>query len=558
MRFLSSWGAAGVLATALLNGCAKPSPRPPGPATASATAPAVLGDTTEDRLAKAHAHYAAGVVHEVEEDLEGALQEYQQAALDDPQDEGLVLEVSRRLMQNKETDRALEVVTRAAAQPTASAQILARLALLYSDLAKPELAMAADREAIKKDPGLFSPYQNLFLNCLQTKQKPEAYKVLDEAAKQPEADPEFLVGVAELYAGAAVQDPSQKSALQAKALALLKRAEQRHPPSATLVLRMADAFNLLGDNARAATFYLDALDKLPDLPPVRERIRAKLTDLYIRAKDPQRAIEQLEAILHDDPTNPQANYFLGGVLYEQKKLAEAADYFSKTILFKPDMQEAYFDLAQAQLAQDKPSEALATLDKARERFPQSFLLEYFSGAAFSRQNAYAQALDHYTAAEVIAQATDPKLLNQGFYFQVGAASERKGDIARATRYFQKALDLQPDFAEALNYLGYMWAERGTNLDQARQLIEKAVKLEPKNAAYLDSLAWVFFKLNQPKAALPYALQAVQYSEQPDATVYEHLGDIYAGLKQMDDARAAWRKSLSLQPNDDVKKKLEAP
>jgi len=50
----------------------------------------------------------------------------------------------------------------------------------------------------------------------------------------------------------------------------------------------------------------------------------------------------------------------------------------------------------------------------------------------------------------------------------------------------------------MNYLGYMWAERGVNLPKARELIEKAVKLEPKNAAYLDSLAWVIYKLDQPR------------------------------------------------------------
>ena len=59
--------------------------------------------------------------------------------------------------------------------------------------------------------------------------------------------------------------------------------------------------------------------------------------------------------------------------------------------------------------------------------------------------------------------------------------------------------------------------------------------------YLDSLAWVLFKLNQPQEALSYAFQAVELSEAPDATVYDHLGDIYAALQQMDKAREAWRK-----------------
>ena len=58
--------------------------------------------------------------------------------------------------------------------------------------------------------------------------------------------------------------------------------------------------------------------------------------------------------------------------------------------------------------------------------------------------------------------------------------------------------MSPDFSEAMNYLGYMWAERGVNLSRAKELIDKAVKLEPKNAAYPDSLAWVLSSLSSPK------------------------------------------------------------
>ena len=295
----------------------------------------------------------------------------------------------------------------------------------------------------------------------------------------------------------------------------------------------------------------------PDLPLVEERVRANLADIYLRGSDHKRATEQLQAILRDDPTNPQAHYYLGRLALEDKKPAEAADHFSKAILLSPDLESGYYFLALAQIDLDKPSEALATLDKARQKFPQSFALEFYTGLAYSRQKAYAEALRHLVAAEVIAKATDPGQLNEGFYFQLGATCERKGDMAQAEKYFEKCLKLAPDFAEALNYLGTCGPSMARTLTEARELIEKAVKAEPKNAAYLDSLAWVLFKLNQPKEALPYALKAAELSEQPDATLYDHLGDIYAALKQPEQAREAWRKSVSLEPNEEVRKKLEA-
>src|SRR2546423_9628622 len=101
----------------------------------------------------------------------------------------------------------------------------------------------------------------------------------------------------------------------------------------------------------------------------------------------------------------------------------------------------------------------------------------------------------------------------------------------------------------------MWADRGVKLPEAREMIEKAVKKEPKNAAFLDSLGWVLYKLDKPKEALPYLLKSLENSKEPDATLYDHLGDIYSALQQVDKARDAWRKSISIEPNAQIQKKL---
>jgi tetratricopeptide (TPR) repeat protein len=161
---------------------------------------------------------------------------------------------------------------------------------------------------------------------------------------------------------------------------------------------------------------------------------------------------------------------------------------------------------------------------------------------------------------VVAEGGDPKHLNERltdtFYFQLGATYERLGDYAQAEKYFEKSLQIAPDSPETLNYLGYMWAEHDQKLDQARDMIAKALKAEPKSSAYLDSMAWVLYKLHEPKPALDYELKAIQLQDEEDATVYDHLGDIYAALGQKDKAREAWTKSLQLEKSDVVQKKLQ--
>jgi tetratricopeptide (TPR) repeat protein len=510
-----------------------------------------------ESIAWAHAHYAAGVVHEMKDELDAALGEYYEAAVSDPDNEWLVLEVSRRFLQNKQPEKALSVLQAATAHTNAPGPVYARLGVVYAQLGKYDQAAAANRIAIQRSPDSLAGYQNLFLIYMQNKREPEALKTLDEAAKQANPTPEYLVELAELYATAVAQLPAQKEKLKPKALGVLVRAEKLKPTSPPLRMRMADGFSLLGDSKKAAAMYQDLLKRLGDMPLVKDRIHAKLASIYMQGSDHQQAIQELTALVHDDPTNPQFFYFLGVILYEEKKPAEAVENLSKAILLRPDFEEAYYALALAQIGQNKTSEALATLDNARRRFRPGFVLEFYTGLAFTRDKAYRQALQHFVAAEVIAKAAEPKHLDQDLYFQLGAASERVADFEQAERYFQKCLELAPDLAEAMNYLGYMWAEHGMKLDKAKALIEKALKAEPKNGAFLDSLGWVYFKMNRPKEALTYVVKAIELTPDPDPTLFDHLGDIYAALKEPAKACEAWSKSLALDSNDEIRKKLEA-
>ena len=508
-----------------------------------------------ERKAEAHAHYMAGGLSDNPEE---ALKEYYQAVLLDPSEESLILEVARQYAENKQPEKALEVLTRAAAQTNASGAIYSRLGMVYTQAGKTDQAIAANRTAIKKSPDSFPAYQNLFLNYLQKKQPREARAVLDQASSQTATNFDFLAGLSELYINLGRQVPAQRQVARTNALQLLRRAANLSPATPSSQLQLAEGFDELGDYTKAAELYLELLKRLPNVPLIREHVRAKLTDIYLRGEDHKGAVEQLQGLVKDDPTNPQPYYFLGRIAAQDKKLEEAVEDFNKAILLNKDFDQAYYELAIAQLGLNKTSDALGTLQKVRERFPQSFAAEYLTALAFTRQKGYAEAVQHFTTAEVIAMAKDTNRLDAVFYFEAGSAHERKGDYQEAEKYFEKSLQLSPDFAEALNYLGYMWAEHGMKLEKARGLIEKAVKAEPKNAAFLDSLGWVLFKMNQPKEALGYILKAIELLKEPDATVYDHLGDTYAALNQPDKAREAWRKSLDLEASDEVRKKLNAP
>ncbi len=508
-------------------------------------------------LAESHAHFAAAIIHEVNEESAAAYNEFFLAAKLNPTDTDLLAEVSNRLIEGRQFDRALQVLRWAAELPNADDMLFVRLGFVYSQLGDNAKAIEANREAIRRMPKMLALRQNLFLNHISAKQPEAALAVLNEAAAEPDTDAEFLSNLAELYANLGRQFPEQRLAAGGKALEVLNRASTRSPLPVPVQLKLGDGFNLLGDKNNAVKMYLEVLDHASPTSPLQEILRSKLVDIFLRGSDHARAVDQIKAILRDNPKNAAAHYFLGSIAFDQKRWDAAAESFAKAIEVNPAIEQAHYDLASAHIAAGRGGDALKVLDEARKRFAENFPLEFLTGLACHEQKQHEKALSHFAAAERIALAGETNRLNAGFYFQMGAASERAGKFTDAEKHFERSIALTPKNVEAMNYLGYMWAERGENLTRAYDLIEAALKLEPDNDAFLDSMGWVMFKLGDFNGATEYLLKAIAKLEKPDATVYDHLGDAYAAAKALDKARDAWAKSVSIEPNEAVQMKLDA-
>lgn len=228
--------------------------------------------------------------------------------------------------------------------------------------------------------------------------------------------------------------------------------------------------------------------------------------------------------------------------------------------------------------QNKPAEALALLEPLAAKFPNdpfvnARYIEWLVRAGkadTARQHAAVQAKlgarNAITVAEAYMQADQQKAaveLLQGaaaaraddidVHFQLGSIYERTGDRKAAEKTFLAILDKNPDHAPTLNYLGYMWAEGGVNLEKAHEMLTRAVGQEPNNGAYVDSLGWVYFRLGNLDLAEKYLSDAVKLVPR-DPTVHEHLGDVLAARGERDRALQSYRKALDLEPESkDVEK-----
>jgi tetratricopeptide (TPR) repeat protein len=168
--------------------------------------------------------------------------------------------------------------------------------------------------------------------------------------------------------------------------------------------------------------------------------------------------------------------------------------------------------------------------------------------------AFLQAQRPEKAVPLLEQASRTAPGDRTILFQLGAASERAGNLEQAEKVFKQILETHPDDAAVLNYLGYMWADNNQNLQEAKVMIQKAVDQEPKNGAYVDSLGWVYYRLGDYERAEQLLSEAAALVPD-DATILGHLGDVYLRLGDRERAAEQYRRALELDPEQDEREKI---
>ncbi len=526
------------------------------PRTAPKTAtsgPERLNDAELEIRAQALAEFSAGVVEQSRDDNAAALERFVRSLEKDPTNEPLALEVARRFLSRQQPDKAYEILKRSAALPAASSQAQVMFGMAAIQTGRVEEAAEIYGNLIRVEPEQLGHYAMLSQIRLQQKQASEAFRVAEQATKQKSALPTAWLDFAGLFGRIAQVDSSLRDAAIAKAKECLARVEAAAPTDVVQLRRLAEGYLAVGEQDRAERLLVELAGK----SGVDPQVAGRLAEIYLRTGRLDEARQQFQELERANPANPAPHYFLGIIAIEQRDFAQAQRSLERAILLNPDSEAAYGDLMAAQLSSGKAKEAILTVENARARFGPEFRREFLAGLAHSNLREFDRAQQCFAAAEKFARERAPQLLDHRFYYQVGSMLERAGRFDEAVAALEQSLNLKPDFDESLNHLGYMWAERGENLQLAHDMIQQAVKAEPENPAYLDSLGWVLFQLKRPAEALTWLEKAVKLLPEPDATVLDHLGDVLAALGKLDEARDAWRKSVELEPSEAVRKKLEA-
>jgi tetratricopeptide (TPR) repeat protein len=205
--------------------------------------------------------------------------------------------------------------------------------------------------------------------------------------------------------------------------------------------------------------------------------------------------------------------------------------------------------AQTLYATGDTEDALELLAELARAYPNSVAAHQVLGDFLRREERFVEAAEAYDRAVEIAGERGA-VRDWVLYFSRAVTRERMGDWPPAEADFRRALDLQPDQPIVLNYLGYSLVERQERLDEALEMIERAVAAQPDNGAIVDSLAWVLFRLGRyDEAVAPMERAAALLPVDP--VINDHLGDVYWAVGRYREANFQWRRALSLGEHPDV-------
>jgi len=487
--------------------------------------------------------------------------------------------LGRYLEGEGKVDEAAAALRKAIDLEPRSAEPRAELAALFARADRPAEAVTAAEDAVKVDPRNKEANRILgsVLASLAAQRQPvkvgddvsaygaRAMAALEIARGDGSGDLSIDLGLAKLYLER--DRPSD-------ALPLLRRIVGEQPQYAEGSMLLAEAQEASGSPESA----IETLSVLLEDQPQQFRARVQLAELYDRQRQWAAAADAWAAVQKLNARNTEVMARRASSLLNGGRAADARDVLREALKIAPNDVRLSFMLAQAErdagdvesaeataralqaahpedprttylVAQmldvrgrhqeivDLLTPEIARLRTAKAKPGQVALLLGAQGLALLQLKRYDAAIAVYK--EAVAAAPDETAV----MFQFGAALDRAGRQMDAQKIFRDLIAKDPLDANALNYLGYMLAEQRTSLDEAVTLVQRALKIDPDNASYLDSLGWAYF--HQGKLDLADAPLSTAAGRLPkNSVIQDHLGDLRLKQDRRAEAVEAWQRALA--------------
>ncbi len=468
-----------------------------------------------------------------------------------PLDPTMALLLGKSLLRSGRLDEAEPLLTGVMAKTPANVEAADALAALYEVQKKYDAALSVYADLVRA--GAVSAYVQDRIGALDLAagRPKEAVRALEEGQRLDPKNTRGLLVLAQAYEEAG--DP-------AVARQRYQQAIRQEPGNLEARFRLARLQRQQGDEAAAREGFQSVLDQATGRGAVSEREAAilglthsEIGLMAMEARNYSAAAEAFERALDaSDEPGPELFLLLGQTRLESGNLDEATRVAAEALRRHPNDLELRVFSGEVQMARGDVAGA--------DAFYRALLKE--TGGAVETYGRIGEALirrKRFAPAEAILRdgvrvhPDDETLL-----FARGAALERLGQLNEAEKLLARVIKANPKNAPALNYLGYMLADRGLKLRESLAYVERAVSIDPKNAAYLDSLGWAQFKLARYAAAEKSLREAMRY-DGADPTIREHLGDVLMQAGRPDEAQREWEEALQRSPEDPdkIRRKIAA-
>ena len=264
------------------------------------------------------------------------------------------------------------------------------------------------------------------------------------------------------------------------------------------------------------------------------------------------ALAYLQLAIYLAPTHPLALMSLGDLYESIKKPALALKVYQRVPADSPLKRNAEIQLAGNLDALERTDEAKKILERLIGEYPNDLEAIMALGNVMRARKEFAECADVY--GKGINTLKNPQRANWLIFYFRGICNERAKQWPGAEADFKRALDLFPDQAHVLNYLGYSWIDQGVNLDEGMRMIRRAVEQRPDDGYIVDSLGWAHYRVRDYDEAVKHLERAVELKPQ-DPTINDHLGDAYWKVGRTLEATFQWAHARDLSPEPDDLKKI---
>jgi tetratricopeptide (TPR) repeat protein len=423
--------------------------------------------------------------------------------------------------------------------------------------------------ALAQQAAAANPYYD-FLQARRLEGEGDSQKALEALLRAAAADPTSAEIRAEIAAFHHRRDPQNRFEIERYAKEALAIDQNNVEANKTLGTLYADSVDrtLTASTADVASAILHLERAAAGMVGVDLVTQYYLGRMYLRNREPQKAVQALNRALAQNPSQPQIRQALATAYASSGDLKGAIATLQEIVEYLPSLAQplaryleqdgqlqeaaAVYTLALAQSPTDKQLKVLriAALHKAQDfaaaaRFAAEARKQHPDDANFPRLQVRAlfEAGDKAGAlavAESAAKAFPTDLQTQFLLVDLYGDTGRTNEAERVLR---QMLANSPSDPRVLNHLGYLLATRGDQLDEALTLVQRALKEDPDRPEYLDSLGWAHFKRGELNDALKYLSAAAQKLPE-HSEIQDHLGDVHARRGSLAEAIAAWTKALA--------------